>query len=70
MTCYKRRNRLSDFHEKRPEVFFFKLLRKREFRGNRLRDSHTLLKGLNEFLPLVSTLLDRFRWNAMQKLFI
>ena len=70
MTCYKRRNHLQDFHEKRHEVFFFNLLRKCEFCDNRLCDNHTLLQGLNLFLPLVSTLLDRFRWNAMQKLFI
>jgi hypothetical protein len=38
-----------------------KLHIKREFRDNQLSDSHTLLIGVKEFMPLVSIFPDPFR---------
>lgn len=38
---------------------------KREFRENRLSDSHTLRKGENEFLPVLSVFLNRLWWNSV-----
>jgi hypothetical protein len=37
---------------------------KGEFRENRLRDGHILLKGLNDFLPVFPIIRERTGWNS------
>jgi hypothetical protein len=47
---------LSDFHEIRYWIFFYKTLsRQYDFHEIRRNDSRTLLRGVTEFLPVLST---------------
>lgn len=57
-------NHLLDFHEIWYKSFFFykKLSTKHNLCKNRLTDSHTLPKGVNEFLPYFPYFLDEIRY--------
>lgn len=46
---------LSDFHEIRYGSPLQKFVEQAEFRGSRLADGYTLLKNINEILPVFST---------------
>lgn len=50
---------MSDFHEIRHGSFYKNSLRMREFREDRLGDSRTALKGVNELLTALSILNDQ-----------
>jgi hypothetical protein len=49
------------------EQFSQNVVRRREFRENRIRKSHTLLKRVREFISVVSVLLSRFEPNSVWK---
>jgi hypothetical protein len=44
-------------------VLYKKTVEKDEFRENKLRENHILLKSINEFLPTLCTLLQHFERN-------
>jgi hypothetical protein len=67
VSWYRQLNRLSDFHEIRYMNSFKKVLGC-EFSENRRNDSRIWRNGLNEFLPAISTFLDRFGCNWTQKI--
>jgi hypothetical protein len=58
---------LLDFREVWSRFFKRKLSGKREFRENRRSNIYTLLKGVNEFLPVKSIILDRLKPNSARK---